>query len=385
LVYIAGILALISFVIGAIQLIMSVENPEAHSNATDRMKGSILGLVLTLSAFIILRTINISLITPVLTPLPGVAGIFYTNGSEVKSTPIEESNASNIPSGYEQLIYKCSEGGSGIGPTLLIWKFPKTNFQGNDANYSGVIVVRKNCGEVEPLANIGSFKTSFESPGVYYCLGGCNGDMCSGYISGANMTGGQLSEPFKNKIKAVMMVNDIANNVRYGTILHQGNDPERGGMCSGPTIDLNNIDKTRTCLDVTFPVSSASLFVWNGKTPETSGDGIEFYSEPFGWNSGAKAGKSFLDKNIIRNFWWSESQRLIFDYTNVDRPQEYTQSYINFQQHPGSIRIKGNYFVIIYSQNFYCQVFKKDVPNLNEMEFVAVQNKIDYIDVIPTK
>lgn len=386
LVYIAGGLAAISFVVGAVQLIMSVESPEAHSSATDRMKGSILGLILTLSAFIILQTINPSLVTPILTPLPGVAGLFYQKGSELKPAPLDEESSSNIPSGYNELIYKCSEDGGGTGPIRIIWKFPKPNFQGNDANYSGVVVVRKSCGETEPITGIGSYRTAFETPGVYFCLGGCNGDMCSGFMSAASTTSGQISEPFKNKIRGIMMVNDIPNNIRYGAILHQSDDPERGGICSRPIIDPDQINITRTCTNVTMPVSSANLFIWNGKTPETSGDGIELYSEPFGWNSGAKAGKKFITKDIIRNSFESQTQLLLFNYLGVDRPEEYIQSYTNFQQRPGSIRINGKYLVALYAEDFYCQVFdENEVPNLDKREFVVMQNKVDYVNIIPTK
>jgi hypothetical protein len=35
--------------------------------------------------------------------------------------------------------------------------------------------------------------------------------------------------------------------------------------------------------------------------------------------------------------------------------------------------------------NTYCQTFYRDIPNLNEMEFVATKNSIDWIDVVPIK
>jgi hypothetical protein len=195
----AGLIAIISFTIGAIQLIMSASSPEVETNAKDRIKGSVLGLVLTVSAFIILRTINLSLVTPTLTSLPGSAGIFYQSGQNLSPAPIEEANASNIPAGYGSLIYKCSESGGGTGPSLFIWKFPKANFQGNDANYSGVSVVEKTCGQTESLSGIGSFKTAFKDYGVYYFLE----SGCSGYMSGANIGSGMLFEPFKNNVKSI--------------------------------------------------------------------------------------------------------------------------------------------------------------------------------------
>jgi len=69
---IAGVLALISFVVGAVGLIASGDNPELAGNSKDRMKGAVLGLVLVIASFLILKTINPALITPTPTPLTPV-------------------------------------------------------------------------------------------------------------------------------------------------------------------------------------------------------------------------------------------------------------------------------------------------------------------------
>jgi len=148
--YIAGILAVISFTIGAIQVIASASSPEAEKDGKDRMKGAVLGLVLTLSAFVILQTINPEFITPTLTPLPGVAGIFYTKGDleDLKAAPMEETNvpgSETIKKGYDKIYYKCAEGADPFKvPPLLIWKFPQPGLEeGNNLVGGGVTVVSK--------------------------------------------------------------------------------------------------------------------------------------------------------------------------------------------------------------------------------------------------
>ena len=365
----AVILALISMTIGFIQ--MMYPSPETHKDAVDRVKGSILGLILTLSAFIILRTINLSLVAPSTTPLMAGAGIFYYNGQDFKPAA-PSGNTSDIPPGYANIAYRCN-----TGPALLIWKFPQENLSG----YEGAVVHRITCGQTSSLNGVASFKVAFESPGIYYCLGKCNGDFCSGYMSQENLASGELPEPFKGKLGSVMILNNSADNISYGAVFHQQTDPKRGGACSRPLA----ANKERFCVDATFPIFSATIFVWNENTPESSGDGIEFYSEPFGWNSGAKAGKNFLDKSAIKNFWEAWAENLVFNYDNVDRPEQYKKLYTNFHLHPGSIRVKGSYLAALYSQNWYCQVFLADVPNLNEMEFVAQKNNVDAVVVIPTK
>ena len=391
-IYLSGILAVISFAIGAIQLIMSAENPENASNAKDRMKGSVLGLVLTLSAFIILRTINPVLITPSLTPLGEVPGVFYANieAGETKPAPIEEADIANVPEGYNTIVYKCAA--NSYSPTLLIWTFPNINFQGNDANYSGAQVQRLGCEGQLGIAGFGSFRMAFQTPGIYYCLGGCTGDWCSGFMSGANVASGQLSEPFKNNVKSIVIVNDISSSIRYGVIFHGVNDPTRGGSCSHPLLpyENNNISFDMFCQDYELPdvSSSADIFVWNTRV-ETSGNGIDFYSKPWGWNTGANAGKYAIDKTLGGySNWFDDASKLVFDYTGVNEQDAYKKSCKNFKECPGSIRIKGNYLVALHSdaaKNPYCQTFYKDVPNINETEFTAVNNKIDVINVIPIK
>src|SRR3989344_4102013 len=105
-VYLAGALVVISLAIGSIRLITSAGNPEAIGDAKERIIGAILGLVLTVYSVIILRTINPTFITPTLTPLPGGAGVFYSNGteSEEKPAPDEEPDTSSIPAGYNKII-----------------------------------------------------------------------------------------------------------------------------------------------------------------------------------------------------------------------------------------------------------------------------------------
>ncbi len=85
LIYLAGIIAAISFALGAVQYIISLDNPTASSSAKDRMKGSILGLLLALSSFIIIKTINPDLANIKLDPLPSliplptlpIPGVYY--------------------------------------------------------------------------------------------------------------------------------------------------------------------------------------------------------------------------------------------------------------------------------------------------------------------
>jgi len=375
-IYLAGVLAVISLALGGIQLIFSSVSPEARNNAIDRIKGAILGLVLTLASFIILQTINPTLITPSLTPLGETAGIFYTNGADEKPAPNSESNTSSIPAGYNTIAYKCAEGA--YSPPLLIVKFPEINFGG----YGEAFVKRLNCGETDPV-DTSSFKIIFETPGVYYFIK----EGCAGYMSQVNTSDTeQIGEPFKSEIRSIKIIND-GNNLNYGVILHR--DVNFRGDC----IRASQSQAADNCFNVTAPISSVNIFVQNVVEPKTSGNGVVFYSKPFGYKTGANSGYLKVTPNDIDVAWQKNAIDIDFrnSYNYVDVPQEEKNLCTNFKNCPGSVKVQGNYLVVLWakqiqSQNNYCQVFYKDIPNLKEEEVTAVEGRtLEYINVIPIK
>lgn len=374
-IYLAGAIAVISLAVGGVQLIFSSVNPEARNNAIDRIKGAILGIVLTLASFIILRTINPTLISPSLTPLGETAGIFYTNGSDKKPAPNSESNTSSIPAGYNTIIYKCAQGA--YSPALLILKFPQTNFGG----YRDATVVRLNC-EQSAIIDSSSFKIIFETPGVYYFIK----EGCKGYMSQVNTSNTeQIGEPFRSEMRSIKIVND--GNLNYGVILHK--DVNFRGDC----IHTYQAQGGDNCFNLAPPISSINIFVQNSVEPKTSGNGVVFYSKPFGYKTGANSGYLKISPDNIGTSWQGNAADIDFrdSYNYVDVPQEEKNLCTNFKKCPGSIKVQGNYLVVLWarqiqSQYYYCQVFYKDIPNLKEEEVTAVEGRaLEYINVIPIK
>jgi len=411
----------------------------------DRIKGAVLGLVLTMASFVIIRTINTNLITPSLTPLPGVQGVFYTNGKEKKPVGIEVSDVANrgedlIKNGFNSIIYDCKD--DSLAPALLIWEFPNKGLEAGNPDYKGVRVMRKFCGGTEPISGLGSFRMAFETPGVYYCLGGCSNSACSGYMSSANTTSqDKIADAFREKIKGVLIVNN--KNTRYGVIFHETIGLTNGGFCSYPILNTGN---TSRCEPVNVSASAANIFVLNLNEGNntSSGDGVDFYSEPYGWDTGASAGFYNIQNYEIsnNNYLNSRADEMCFNYKNVDQPDSYkykcyheeeskcevqdnmcdpengdadclpgetcsiyTYSCVGendevfcsdtacetFQDCPGSIKIKGSYMVDLYSQigndgPVYCQTFTKDVPNLKTQSIIAPGTLyLSGVYIIPTK
>jgi len=317
---IAGALAVISFAIGAVGYLISLDSAEIKSNSVDRMKSAILGLLLILASFLILNTINPALVTPTIEPLPAVAP---------------------APPPPPQ-------------------------------------------------------------PGVYFCLGGCSGNTCSGAMSGPfNHSQTNIDAPFAGNIKGVVIIDDRPNNLWYGVIFHKEMGLDIDGPCSKPIINASLEDE---CIPVNIPASAADIFVVS-RYPETAGDGVTFYSQARGWQR-ITSGKFVVSADEILTYKVN-SDSMCFDYKGVvGQPDTYEKkcgsagicpdnespdgiegqdcsvnACASFQDCPGSIEIKGDYLVAFYnnSEN-YCQTFytyynsppdDQGVPNLDIQGYIA--------------
>ncbi len=413
IIYLGGIVAVISLSIGGVQLIFSSVSPEARNNAIDRIKGAILGLVLLVSSVIIIQTINPVLITPTLTSLPVGAGVFYSNGvnGEEKGALYSESDTSFlIDSGYNKIIYKCLTT-ERYPPDLLVWKFPEKDF----GNYREATMARVRCGG-DTSIDAPSFKMSFETPGVYFFLK----KDCTGFRSGVQLSDvKEIEEPFRSEMQSVLIINYIdlkkaEDNINYGAILHR--EINFRGQCGSPS---EAYKRGSYCHNITPPIASANIFTLNNSSPaasETSGNGAVFYSKPFGYKTGAKAGYFILTPKMIKDymatrdgsFWISKPNAISFipSYTKIDIPEEEKALCKTFEDCSGSIKIQGNYLAVLYAKelsitgnsnssdivttgiawDWYCQAFNKDVANLKEEEVTAVEGrKLDLIYIIPTK
>ena len=305
----AAILALISFTVGAVQLIISGDSPETSSNAKDRMKGSVLGLVLALSSFLILQTINPELLNLRITP--------------VFEVPIAMSSS---------------------------------------------------------------------PPGVYYYLrADCTGN--NFYVN--TFSGKQIDDQFAGKIKGVKIINAPNNNIFYGVLFHEQSDANSTGRCLNP-IMLKSRARSG-CITVSNPsyTHSANVFIWNkNNLSSPSGEGVSFYSEPYGYNEGAQnRGEGFclFYNDEIGEIFTKKANKLSFNGGDCGYAEktltQYKNIYKTFQNRPGSIDIKGDYLVALFSDNNsggpYCQTFNQDVPNLNMQTFIAAGHSIGDVYIIP--
>jgi hypothetical protein len=294
---IAGAIAGVSFAIGAVGLIASGDNPETASNAKDRMKGALLGLLLLGSSYIIMNSINPAIVKPSVTAL-----------SNPNVKPLD------MPAGvYYYSDASCSQN------------------------------------------NIGSTVTGSDSIGV--------------------------------NVKAIKIVDDAENS--FGVILHKVEGLKNGGQCGQP------ITTATTCQSVNNMNGAIDVFQIN-KNPSSSGDGVEFYSRPYGLDRGARAGFYQVTSDSINSPSTTEDPGMTFKYDGVDVPDEYKKSCDTFKKCPGSIDIKGDYIVAIYSSGdsgsgsssgsgSYCQTFTDNVENLDTEPVVASgTDNLTQIYIFPT-
>ena len=301
---IAGILALISFAIGAVGFIVSGDNPELTSSSRDRMKGAILGLVLTLSSLIIIRTINPGLLSPL----------------------------------------------KQLGPAT------------------------------PPTTELG--------PGIYYFPEhGCTGKRSGPYIYSQDEVSKTLG-----KISSIEIRDDPEKEIYYGAIFHQTTGLLNSGQCTMPLTSEEGCSD----IDEKAKIGASTIFQIN-KGPNPSGDGVTFYSEPFGWKAGQEAGFFKVHGyEIDSSFWKASSEEMFFSYEGVNRWALYRSLYKTFYDASGSIYIDGDFVVAVYKDwpsavSFFtggigvnCQTFTKSVESLKSEGSILKGDTIGKVYIIPT-
>lgn len=215
-------------------------------------------------------------------------------------------------------------------------------------------------------------------PGVYFYLD-------AGCTQSANIDTTVSLNKIDLSVMGIKVVND--DNNKYGYILHEVENLNTGGNCGQPII--NNT----SCQPVNMH-GAINVFRLN-QTPLTSGAGVNFYSEPFGWNLGENAlylkfKNNTIQANSLNN---KKPDSMIFSYEGVNVPDPYKEQCKTFQKCPRSIDIKGEYLVAVYSDvsyggssgDKYCQTFEKSVANLFAEPVVAAGgNNISDIYIIAT-
>jgi len=235
IIILVGAIGIISIAISGFQILLSFGSPAKRGAAMERIRSIILGIILLVSSTIILRTINIELVTPIsnLAPLtPGIylrkeVGVSPNNPDRYYYTPAQDSMNDISLQSPGQLYYYC---GSESGANLLVWLYQQKHMIPSE-NGGHETTFEVKCNQyltIDPIWK--SYNFFYEDPGVYFY----KTDDCSGYSSQVQKGSGDIEFPYAPNIGSVRIVNGIDRNKRYGVILSKSGGFK--GECSDPII-----------------------------------------------------------------------------------------------------------------------------------------------------
>ncbi|OGZ63728.1 MAG: hypothetical protein A3A98_00345 [Candidatus Staskawiczbacteria bacterium RIFCSPLOWO2_01_FULL_40_39] len=237
----AGIMGVVSIVIAGIKILINAGSPAAIGDAKDRIFGAILGIILLMASFIILRTINAELVNErTIAPDLKAGAVYYTVSSGLNEdgelyiqAPEAESNTANIPQPYDTIYYYC-EGNPANYRNLLVWVYNDFNFQ-IDRNKNGgadVNTIVLPCNQGTPILDtILSFKRSYEYPGIYlYLTNKCTGVSSPSLTLSGDVPRFDAQANKEQRPKSLRIVNGKDPRQIYGVIFNK--NPKFTGECT---------------------------------------------------------------------------------------------------------------------------------------------------------
>ncbi len=271
---IAGVVALLAFIFGALRYITSAGNPEKISDAKSRMISSILGLGLVLISFIIISNIDMDIKELEAPELKRFAGVYFVDHIDEEereyARPAQSvSSSEGIDEKYKYILNDCP---AGEDNTIYIHGYGERRHQSPEFTRT------LECGESEPLEphRVGrSFRIEWQRPGVYFCAGAsCSND---GYRMYSRETYKEdLSPPFRDNIKGIEIINDPENKMFFGTILGYSYNFYHS-QCSD--VIFSNREES---LEQTVNGNTRSIVVFQWEPDKEAGEFVYFWSRPWG-------------------------------------------------------------------------------------------------------
>lgn len=360
---IAGAIAVLAFIIGAIRYLTSAGNPGRIGEAKKTIFSAVVGLVLLLSSFLIMTTINSKLTelkTYEIKPI-NLEGTYLVGGGKKVPCPIAVFDINELDQDLESVLIDCP---AGVKGTYLLTKHNEIAFGG-----TGTTEVLK-CGDSRLIKTAKSFKVQKKRPGVYFYKDADCQDVSSfKRFTGSIRTLGSIT---KKETKCLEIFNE--GDEKYGFILFKNPDfkSEWDDWSTSARACAPQFDTTQYKIGLEN-YSSIAIFKLN-PDPINAGTEVGFYSKAHYHYQGAKL---IIKNTEIGEKWWSSAYDMRFP---VDSPgeekkkckQEKTNWEPSFAKCPGSIRIAGNYLVLVDSwhiniwssgNSYYCQLFAwKNLP-----------------------
>jgi len=235
LIMTVGTIGIILIAVSGFKVLLSFGSPEKLGQAWGNIRSIILGILLLMTSFIILKTINYELVNPTITVLPPNTGIYLRNqgpnGYKYRPAPktIRNINNAGLPLPIE-LYYYCANQNT---KNLLVWAFKAFNntVTPGPPDIQNQTTFILECNNPLGLDGYNSYSIATEVPGVYFYAT----NNCSGFSSVAYLANKEIGYAYKGSgIKSMRIVNGINLDERYGVILN--NAPSGDGECSEPIV-----------------------------------------------------------------------------------------------------------------------------------------------------
>lgn len=390
---IIGVLAAVSFAFGALQYTFF-----KVADGKDRMLGSVFGLVILLSAYLILKTINPQLVELKLTQVEGSYGMMYTGG-KIAAIPMpqNEMNTTEVyKSGYRKATYFCTpdeNGSTGNAPNVLYWPYDRPNLKSVDGKtgpiYSHFMPLA--CGRSVDVPSAGSLQWQHEYAGVYFSPRNGEGALNTPYYGGPYLESQSLKDKPTFSLKIVQGKGDWKIPNKIGVVIHNfSENPRKARSCEPDVIFSNGGDKT---FDTSLGIAYADIFLIPQQLDYGKEDGVNFYSDPSGWLETSDSGVFKIPaKDIPLTGLTISAEKIKFDYgcsqdtqdTTCKKDDRYRTAYPNFLKRQGSMKINGNFIVALFSKSnsvsansYYpsCVTYTEDVDNFANEDFLDANFK----------
>lgn len=372
--------------------VTSAGNPTTMKDATDRITSAIIGLIIILSSYLLLTTINpqLTVINPILGTNEGV--IVYDTEANCKlgkgspeSQEKLEPDVNYLKLGVSSANLEKLNGHAGAvylykgSDELKVYLYENENWSGIKQEITGTA---GSC-ITSPLSTAKSIELAWQNPGVYLCKDATSKE-CSVYSSSQT----KLANGFNDKVQYIKFKNPYAydssipasdctpdkgrtyftddnqgkklekptcgyKTQKYGAILHEGQDYTETCEAFFNNATTSPANNPSPKIDNIFPsdgVSSITVFLQPqpGETPE--GKGVTLY-EDIDYQGDQK---TILPTTPNLND---------FSKINWDNKAE------NMRDKVSSIKIDGNYMALLFhNKNFEgrCEAFRDNDPNLNK-------------------
>lgn len=379
-----GVLAVLSLVFSGIQFIYSAGNPENMSEAKKRAKSAILGLILLLSSFILIKTINPELenLDPTVN-LKSTGMLFFAGKNGEKPAPSSLENLDTVKQEYNEIYWKTT--------TSDLQGRPISNCYSENPNAVYVVywyrdynfknlgwVSRLKC-DATPVSLEGanSYLIVKESPGVYFYEGtNCMPPSGSDTIppphtqsipedvgmGGKNVRSIRIvhgPNPIKGPFFGLVYFNSTdyrtgENNYGYQNFhfkktLSEDEIFNNNSYCiSGSQIGYGNGLPSK---GVSWLIYKWVGYKEDGTTTASAGSGITLYTET-SWSGG---NINFIDAYPSGGSYWGYdlNSTEVYYPENITIPKERRDSCYFFNPVNsclGSFEIKGNYLVLVLSR-----------------------------------